>query len=197
MAMLGAATLAAMSLPAAQYSDWLRVYGPPTGGGGGGGGSGDDVGDDTGGGAGRSIFAQVQVTEAQEQAAGSFNFWSVPGVAANIPQSANYTVVMEGDSVSDVFGVGQDEVTGAYVLGFLSSANPDDLTGFPLGTPDGLTVFETPGHSTFDATMYLDPGLQSQGYTAEFYSEAAPDGGASLGLLSLGLAGLFGFRRKF
>jgi len=167
--LLGAGLLAAMTSPAAPaYSDWFRVYNPA-----------------------RGIYAEVGITGADE-AAFPGSPWVINQTALADPsQLGNYTRVMEGTRLSDVFGVASDGTD--FYLTFMSALNPDDLGTWGPGIPDNLVVQET--GVPLDATRYLDPGLRAAGYTAEFYS-SVPDAGSSLALFALGLAGVVRQRRK-
>ena len=150
-------------------SDWLRVY--------------DPLG---------NIVQQVQATEQDEQVNGAAWIYYIPDPSlVNPAQFGNATQVMETDegtpgTTSDVFGIAN--VGGTLYLAFSSDTDPGPV---PYG-PFAIQVQETP--TPIDATMYLDPNLQAQGYTAKFWSDC-PDGGATAGLLGLGLLGMMSLRR--
>ena len=149
-------------------SDWLRVY--------------DPLG---------NIVQQVQATEQDELNNGPGWIYPilVPGLI-DPTQFGNPTQVIESDgTTSDVFGIAN--TAGGFFLAFSSDTEtaPVPYGPFPKQVPEtGLPI---------DATMYLDPGLQAQGYTAKFWSDAeVPDGGATAGLLGIALAGIMSLRRK-
>ena len=151
-------------------SDWLRVY--------------DPLG---------NIIQQVQATEFDEMNSGGAAIYSitVPGLVDLTTAPVPPTQVMDPDgSVSDIFGIANNQ--GGFYLSFASDSDtaPFPYSGFPN------QVMET--GLPMDATMYLAPALQAQGYKAAFWSDldVVPDGGATAGLLGLALVGVFSLRRK-
>ena len=154
-------------------SDWLRVYN-------------DD----------RQIQYQVTATEADEIRNGVNFIYSIPDSSLiDATQFGNYTLVMEGPGsqvVSDIFGINNS---------FLSFSS-DSETASVTVPPNQLVVYE---HSigggefggVFDATMYLNPVLRAEGWTAEFASDASsvPEPSTFL-LLGAGLGGLAFIRRR-
>lgn len=165
-------------------SDYLRVYNPQGG-----------------------IFAEKSVTDAEEISNPDFLFYIDNPTLANSSMFGSYTAVLgPTGQLDDVFGVAH--IGTDYQLFFIS-AFPGGDPAEQFGGPHPFTVQGTDG--PFDATKYLAANLVSEGYTAQFYStpqngggggggggggDDVPDGGASLGLLGLGLAGLLTVRRK-
>ena len=157
-------------------SDYLRVYNPQGG-----------------------IFAEKSVTDAEEISNPDFLFYIDNPTLANSSMFGSYTAVLgPTGQLDDAFGVAH--IGADYQLFFMSALAGEDLAE-QFGFPPAFTVQETDG--PFDATRYLDAGLAGSGYTAQFYSTpqnggggGVPDGGASRGLLGLGLAGLLTVRRK-
>jgi PEP-CTERM motif len=123
--------------------------------------------------------------------------------AGNTALFGSYTVLTEPDgSISDVFGV--VSFPGSPLGIGYSSAPESGMTTVPsffinpsgAGTP--ITLPEGNG-GPFDATMYLNPILQQQGFTATFQSDAetVPEP-STLTLLALGGVGLIrqAYRRR-
>jgi PEP-CTERM motif len=146
---------------------------------------------------GGAIVDQVVVTEDQEVANGA-NFLYYSNLAPAFfdqTQFGNATVLLESDgSVSDIFGLATGGPNGDTVLAFASdteTASPDFGT-FPRTFPEGNGIW--------DATFYLAPGLQANGWTATFISD--PDGDrvvpepASIALLGLGGLSLLVYGRR-
>jgi len=107
------------------------------------------------------------VQESQEMP-GVFIVIGNPGLA-DPGQVGNPTALLEpnSSSISDIFGVVLDP-TGAPLLAF--GSDPDD--GSDAVFPDPPTIFmDEPPDGLVDMTMYLDPGLQAQGFLLIFISE--------------------------
>lgn len=112
-----------------------------------------------------NVFMSASANEANEDAA---TIISVP-IAVDAAQFGNATDILEPDgTVSDIFGVCSCGANNALALGFASDTDTQGVNfgSFPLSSPEGNGIF--------DATMYLDPALRNQGYTAQFISDAAP-----------------------
>jgi hypothetical protein len=140
-----------------------------------------------------NIVASVIATEADEAANGPNFIYSIPAtsVAVDTSKFGNYTVLVEPDgTLSDIFGIAS--VNGALALSFSSDTDPGSFS-----QPPGSIVLPETGDPV-DATMYLDPQLQARGYTAAFQSDAdtVPDGGATAGLLVLGMLSLGALRKS-
>jgi hypothetical protein len=104
-----------------------------------------------------AVFASLTVTEA-EQAADPSMIDYLPGVPVDVSEFGNYGVVLEGSVPVDIFGIavdGPDPYDLAFAPGAVAQTytvqNPVPDTGLPI-----------------DMTMYLDPALQADGYTAFF-----------------------------
>jgi hypothetical protein len=159
-----AASTAALAAPA--YSDTLTVY--------------DGAG---------NVVDFIGVTEAQEAANGG-NFVYTSSIAFDPSQLGNATVLAEPGvdpaiGYSDIVGICTGGVCGGGALGFASDTDSGSIyfgnfarTFLENGQPVNIT-------------LYLDPGLQAQGYSAYFWSDAdVPEPAAwSLMLIGFGLAG--------
>jgi len=134
-------------------------------------------------------IASLVVTEAQQALDPSaINY--LGGVAVDPNQFGNYGIVLAGSTPVDIFGIangGPDPLDLAFSPGPGAAGyaiqNPVPDTGAPISM-----------------TMYLDPSLQSQGYTAWFtasgnFNEDIPEP-VSLAFLAAGLAGVFVLRRR-
>lgn len=95
---------------------------------------------------------------------------------------------------SDIFGVVEENIGGQnlFFLGFTS----DGENGTAFGNQGATFLLEVPGFA-FDATKYLLPSLQSQGYTATFVSDGEVPEPGTLVLLGTGLLGMMGVSRRF
>lgn len=132
----------------------------------------------------------VGATDAQESA-GIF----ASSVAIDPSQFGNPTVLAEGNILptfgySDIVGVCTCGPGNGLALGFASDGDPGliDYGQYPI------TIRE---NGPVDVTMYLDPGLRGQGYTAWFLSDGdVPEPATwALMLVGFGLAGA-GLRRR-
>ena len=121
----------------------------------------------------------------------------VPGVGDGT-QAGLYSVVSgANDTISDVFGVnnfGQ--------LMFLSDPTPEDiLLFFTKINPKDLFPYDEKNRID-GASQYLDPDLFKLGFRVDFFSDddhghlPVPDGGSTVALLGIALAGIEGLRRK-
>jgi hypothetical protein len=120
----------------------------------------------------------------------------------NPAQFGNPTVLLDpSGAISDIFGVVQIG-NGSYAIGFMSDDNLDlgvaaQLFGFNPAAGNLISFPEVEGQ-VYDATMYLNLETH-QGYTATFQSDGderqVPDGGSTLFLLGLAMAGCSTVRR--
>jgi PEP-CTERM motif len=139
-----------------------------------------------------NIVGQTVVPEAGEDPTVTY-LTPFPGDPA---QLGNETALLEPPggltTFSDVFGV---VATGnGFVLGFQSDSETVDAQFGPFA-PNQLLETDAP----FDATMYLDPALQRQGFTATFQSvdpTPEPTSLALMGMAGLGLSIYARMRRK-
>lgn len=142
-----------------------------------------------------NVFAMSQVADAVEN---STQIIYLQGVAIDPTQFGNPTVLTEPgvnplQGYSDIFGIATGGPDGMDLA--FSSNDDNSLVNFgqfPRTFPEGNGVF--------DATMYLSPQLQAQGFTAIFESssgDSVPEPG-TLTLLALGAAGLgvYGWRQR-
>lgn len=141
-----------------------------------------------------NIFAFVTNTEADELANGPGFIYSIFDPFLPDPNQQGFaTVLTDADGDSDIFGVAV--VPQGQFLSYSS-----DLEGIPIpygGDPNFTYLPEGPG-GFFDATRYLNPALQAQGFTAVFFSDGNVPEPSTLVLAALGLIGLgvYGWRRK-
>ena len=134
-----------------------------------------------------SVFQTTSLSDSQEA---NLDFIFVAGVSPDPSQANNATQLLNADgSLSDIFGVIFTE-TGAVVLAFWSDA-PGDPAPIDNFFRVGISLPEGSG-GPFDATMYLDPTLRSEGYTATFTSGAPAPEPPSFILLGAGFLALAG-----
>jgi hypothetical protein len=153
-------------------SDYLKVY-DPTG----------------------SIAYAVYATESQELENGPDYIYYISVTGLIDPnQFGNATVLVEtsgplAGQYSDIFGIANIDSENYLAFSSDTETMPIEFGTFPITLPENQL--------TYDATMYLNPDLQAAGYTAEFWSDSEVPVPGTLLLLSSGLAGLAGLRRKF
>jgi hypothetical protein len=127
----------------------------------------------------------------------------MPTGAADPLQFGNATsLTPNGDAAGPffvTFGVFDADLMGDFELGFSWDPTGND----PYGTfANNFFNYDNPpiqATYTYDATMYLDPTLQAQGFTAAFILNAVPmttgtPEPASLTLIATGCFGLAAFR---
>ena len=119
------------------------------------------------------LMYRTFVTKEQEEinGANTIYYLEVPGIA-DPNQWGNYTSVLKWpnyDRMSDAFGVLYRDPD--YLLFFLSDTSTQECP-YPLG-PNSVNEYLLPSGrwgGKWDITMYLDPDLQSRGWTATFES---------------------------
>ena len=144
-----------------------------------------------------AIFQQVCATEADEETNTVQHFYVIN--AANLvdpAQNGNPTILLDPDeTISDVFGIAAGFPPGCdfeFCLGFVSDT--ETQAAFGKNIPPFLIFPESLG--VFDATFYLAPILQDEGFTAQFVSDANIPEPATTALLGLGVLAMGFARRK-
>jgi hypothetical protein len=139
------------------------------------------------------IAYRKDVTAAEEDPTVIF-FIDAPGLA-NINQLNNATTLLDasGDA-ADIFGVA---LAGSQIDFFLAFSSGTQGHPTPFGGSGSISLPKGNG-GVFDATMYLDDGLQQQGWTASYVTavDAVPDPGMAAPLLGTAMMGLAWLRRK-
>lgn len=149
-----------------------------------------------------TIFSEVSALESQEDNGTNVFFIGNPfiadpaqfGKATTLCEVAGCNATSRPIDFSDIFGVVKENIGGQnlFFLGFTS----DGENGTALGNQGVTFLLEVPGFA-FDATKYLLPSLQSQGYTATFVSDGEVPEAGTLVLLGTGLLGMMGVSRRF
>lgn len=135
-----------------------------------------------------NIVASASITEALEDAG---TIVVVP-IGIDAAQFGNATNLVElNGNFSDIFGICTCGPNGALALGIASDTETQGVNfgSFPRTFPEGNGVFS--------ATLYLDPALQAQGFTATFTSDPSVPEPATWAMMIAGF-GLVGvaMRRK-
>lgn len=135
----------------------------------------------------QNVIASVTGTQAQADAGDNI---ILPGIAVDLSQFGNYSLVVDNGTVVDIYGI-CDQCSGSdtYNLGF--QMFPQDYAPQNVNNDTGLPL---------SMTQYLAPDLQDAGDTAWFtvtgsITQPVPEPG-SLGLLALGLGSLLLMRRR-
>jgi hypothetical protein len=117
-----------------------------------------------------AVVASISATEAQEASNGSGATYVIPNSSLIDPSMfGNFTQVLGPDGISDVFGITQGDPA-CPQTSCLAFASDTETASVPFtGAPN--TVLEGSGGS-FDATSYLAPDLQANGWHATFISDA-------------------------
>lgn len=149
-----------------------------------------------------AIFAQVSALESQEGNGTNVFLIGNPfiadpaqfGHATTLCETPGCNATSPPSAFSDIFGIVQATIAGQtfYFLAFTS----DGENGTPFGNQGATFLDEVPGFA-YNATQYLLPSLQRQGYTATFVSDGdpTPEPG-TLVLMGTGLIGLAGLARR-
>jgi hypothetical protein len=149
-----------------------------------------------------AIFAQVSALQSQEGNGTNVFLIGNPfiadpaqfGHATTLCEVAGCNATSPPSDFSDIFGVVEATILGQnfFFLAFTS----DGENGTSFGNQGAIFLNEVPGFA-YNATMYLLPSLQAQGYTATFVSDGEVPEPTSLVLLGTGLLGLMGVSRRF
>jgi MYXO-CTERM domain-containing protein len=120
---------------------------------------------------------------------------NIPGIV-DPTQFGNPTNLIEPGTTalpvwfSDIFGVAID-ANGQLLLSFSSDTETSPSKFAGVGT-----IMLPEGNGVFDATMYLERGLQAQGYHAQFISDSEPVPTPAALPGALGLGALLVLRRR-
>ncbi len=135
--------------------------------------------------------ALVSQTVALEDGSEDPGFIYVNPTLIDPNQFGNATVLRESDgSDSDIFGICTCGPNGDLAFGFASDS---ETLGVNFGTFP-RTFFEGVG-GPFDATLYLDQGLQAAGWTATFTSDGVPEP-ATWAIMLIGFGGIGALLRR-
>ena len=147
-----------------------------------------------------NIAYQASVSETFEDPTQIY-YINVIGIA-DPNQFGNATTLCEGTSYCDQFGGNYSDIFGVAIEpdGNFYLAFNSDSENAPAAYGSQGNIFMPEGSGgNFDATMYLDPSLQAQGYTAQFFSDGDPapiPEPGTITLLGTGLVGAIGALRK-
>lgn len=148
-----------------------------------------------------TVFAQISALDSQEGNGTNVFLIGNPfladpaqfGHATTLCEVAGCNATSPASDFSDIFGVVQATIAGQnfYFLAFTS----DGENGTAFGNQGTSFVLEVPGFA-YDATKYLLPSLQRQGYTATFVSDGEVPEPSSMLLMGGGILALAGALRK-
>jgi PEP-CTERM motif len=139
------------------------------------------------------------VTKEQEDLNGIGTLYYIEADGLADPnQWGNYTSVLKAPDyqvMSDAFGA---IYRGTDLLLFFQSDTSTEPCPFPLGPNIVFETLQPTGRygGIFDATMYLSPDLQAQGWTADFESGMSVPEPATVILMGSGIGALFLLKRS-
>lgn len=155
-----------------------------------------------------SAGGQIGFVNAFEDTEGGTHLFSFDSNYSDPLQLGHWIAILDSANgpISDVVGVASSDGTfaaGTNVFGFLSDGDGTGLTAaqiahfFNQANPDA-TFIEAGNGIFIDVSRYLNQANStSKGGSAFFFSDGAPDGGATVSLLGLALVGIQFLRRKF